>query len=82
MIVAQFDNLVYNAVLETYKEKVLKDVDWLFSQDKNRWWFTVYNILFIFLREVSRMTADRYRHARQNFGPKVIDDGIRLHRHN
>ncbi|CAG1978015.1 unnamed protein product [Fusarium graminearum] len=70
MIVAQFDNLVYNAVLETYKEKVLKDVDWLFSQDKNRWWFTVYNILFIFLREVSRMTADRYRHARQNFGPK------------
>ncbi|EKJ79201.1 hypothetical protein FPSE_00512, partial [Fusarium pseudograminearum CS3096] len=70
MIVAQFDNLVYNAVLETYKDKVLKDVDWLFSQDKNRWWFTVYNILFIFLREVSRMTADRYRHARQNFGPK------------
>ncbi|GKU19846.1 unnamed protein product [Fusarium langsethiae] len=70
MIVAQFDNLVYNWVLETYKEKLLRDVDWLFSQDKNRWWFTIYTILFILLREVSRMTADRYRHARDNFGPQ------------
>lgn len=73
MIVAQFDNLVFNAVLEIYKERLLRDIDWLFSQDKNRWWFTIYNIIFILLREVSRMTADRYRHARDNFGPKVSD---------
>ncbi|CEI65960.1 unnamed protein product [Fusarium venenatum] len=70
MIVAQFDNLVYNWVLEIYKEKLLRDVDWLFSQDKNRWWFTMYTVVFILLRESSRMTADRYRHARDNFGPK------------
>ncbi|KAL3607338.1 hypothetical protein FPOAC2_02321 [Fusarium poae] len=70
MIVAQFDNLVYNWVLETFKEKLLRDVDWLFSQDKNRWWFTMYTVVFILLRESSRMTADRYRHARENFGPK------------
>ncbi|RFN54766.1 hypothetical protein FIE12Z_940 [Fusarium flagelliforme] len=68
MLVAQFDNLVYNAVLETYREKLLRDLDWLFSQDKRRWWFTIYVIVFILLREVSRMTADRYRHARENFG--------------
>ncbi|RGP66869.1 hypothetical protein FLONG3_8700 [Fusarium longipes] len=71
MIVAQFDCLVYNGVLEIYKERLLRDVDWLFSQDKNRWWFTIYLVLFILLREVSRMTADRYRHARDNFGPKL-----------
>jgi len=71
MLVAQFDNLVYNAVLETYREKLLRDLDWLFSQDKRRWWFTIYVIVFILLREVSRMTADRYRHARENFGTMV-----------
>ncbi|KAF4968712.1 hypothetical protein FSARC_3929 [Fusarium sarcochroum] len=42
MVVAQFDNLNYNEVLERYKEKLLKDIDWLFGQDKNRWWFTIY----------------------------------------
>ncbi|KAF5663239.1 hypothetical protein FHETE_7619 [Fusarium heterosporum] len=70
MIVAQFDNLNYNGVLERYKEKLLKDIDWLFSQDKSRWWFTIYLIIFILLRETSRMTADRYRHARANHGSK------------
>ncbi|KAF4986102.1 hypothetical protein FGRMN_10986 [Fusarium graminum] len=70
MIVAQFDNLNYNGVLERYKEKLLKDIDWLFNQDKSRWWFTIYLIIFILLREASRMTADRYRHARANHGSK------------
>ncbi|KAH7178705.1 hypothetical protein DER46DRAFT_622278 [Fusarium sp. MPI-SDFR-AT-0072] len=68
MIVAQFDTLNYNEVLERYKEKLLRDIDWLFSQDKNRWWFTIYLVVFILLREASRMTADRYRHARANYG--------------
>ncbi|KAM0440439.1 hypothetical protein ACHAQK_005846 [Fusarium lateritium] len=71
MIVAQFDTLNYNAVLERYKEKLLKDIDWLFSQDKSRWWFTIYLIVFVLLREASRMTADRYRHARANHGSKL-----------
>ncbi|KAF5018826.1 hypothetical protein F66182_9189 [Fusarium sp. NRRL 66182] len=71
MVVAQFDNLNYHGVLERYKEKLLKDVDWLFSQDKSRWWFTIYLVVFILLREASRMTADRYRHARANYGPKL-----------
>ncbi|EMT66167.1 hypothetical protein FOC4_g10006557 [Fusarium odoratissimum] len=71
MIVAQFDTLNYNEVLERYKEKLLRDIDWLFSQDKNRWWFTVYLVVFILLREASRMTADRYRHARANYGSSV-----------
>ncbi|KAF4457374.1 hypothetical protein F53441_703 [Fusarium austroafricanum] len=71
MIVAQFDNLNYNEVLERYKEKLLRDVDWLFNQDKKRWWFTIYLIVFILLREASRMTADRYRHARANYGSKL-----------
>ncbi|KAM0249298.1 hypothetical protein ACHAP5_002950 [Fusarium lateritium] len=71
MIVAQFDTLNYNGVLERYKEKLLKDIDWLFSQDKSRWWFTIYLIVFVLLREASRMTADRYRHARANHGSKL-----------
>ncbi|KAF9776451.1 hypothetical protein IL306_005359 [Fusarium sp. DS 682] len=71
MIVAQFDTLVYNEVLERYKEKLLRDIDWLFNQDKKRWWFTVYLVVFILLREGSRMTADRYRHARANYGSKL-----------
>ncbi|KAM0354307.1 hypothetical protein ACHAPU_001351 [Fusarium lateritium] len=73
MIVAQFDTLNYNGVLERYKEKLLKDIDWLFSQDKSRWWFTIYLITFILLREASRMTADRYRHARANHGSKLAE---------
>lgn len=71
MVVAQFDTLNYNEVLERYKEKLLRDIDWLFSQDKNRWWFTIYLVVFILLREASRMTADRYRHARANYGSSV-----------
>ncbi|KAF5558292.1 hypothetical protein FNAPI_5163 [Fusarium napiforme] len=71
MVVAQFDTLNYNEVLERYKEKLLRDIDWLFSQDKNRWWFTIYLVVFILLREASRMTADRYRHARANYGSRL-----------
>ncbi|KAF5588430.1 hypothetical protein FPCIR_7188 [Fusarium pseudocircinatum] len=71
MVVAQFDTLNYNEVLERYKEKLLRDIDWLFSQDKNRWWFTIYLVIFILLREASRMTADRYRHARANYGSSL-----------
>ncbi|KAF5974546.1 hypothetical protein FBULB1_7770 [Fusarium bulbicola] len=70
MVVAQFDTLNYNEILERYKEKLLRDIDWLFSQDKNRWWFTIYLVVFILLREASRMTADRYRHARANYGSR------------
>ncbi|KAF5720169.1 hypothetical protein FMUND_4318 [Fusarium mundagurra] len=83
MVVAQFDSLNYNGVLERYKEKLLRDIDWLFSQDKNRWWFTIYLVVFILLREASRMTADRYRHARANYGSSLrysIPDFVeRLH---
>ncbi|KAF5543128.1 hypothetical protein FPHYL_11342 [Fusarium phyllophilum] len=71
MIVAQFDALNYNEILERYKEKLLRDIDWLFSQDKNRWWYTTYLVVFILLREASRMTADRYRHARANYGSSL-----------
>ncbi|KAM0230124.1 hypothetical protein ACHAPO_009491 [Fusarium lateritium] len=70
MVVAQFDPLVCSCILDIYKDKLLRDVDWLFNQDKNRWWFAMYTVVFNLLREASRMTADRYRHARENFGPK------------
>ncbi|KAF4464901.1 hypothetical protein FALBO_8256 [Fusarium albosuccineum] len=73
MIVAQFDNLNYVWVLERYKNKLLKDIDWLMSQNLNnpRWWFTTYLIIFILLREASEMSADRYRHARANYGERL-----------
>lgn len=71
MIVAQFDTLNYVWVLERFKNKLLRDIDWLLLQNDNRWWFTLYLIVFILLREASLMTLDRYRHARANFGSKV-----------
>ncbi|UPL01846.1 hypothetical protein LCI18_012780 [Fusarium solani-melongenae] len=71
MIVAQFDTLNYVWVLERFKNKLLRDIDWLLLQKGNRWWFTLYLILFILLREASLMTLDRYRHARANFGSKL-----------
>ncbi|WAO95186.1 Zn(2)-C6 fungal-type domain-containing protein [Fusarium falciforme] len=71
MIVAQFDTLNYVWVLERFKNKLLRDIDWLLLQKDNRWWFTLYLIVFILLREASVMTLDRYRHARANFGSKL-----------
>ncbi|KAJ4320671.1 hypothetical protein N0V84_005735 [Fusarium piperis] len=71
MIVAQFDTLNYVWVLERYKNKLLRDIDWLLLQNHPRWWFTLYLILFIVLREASLITLDRYRHARANFGSKL-----------
>ncbi|RSL73682.1 hypothetical protein CEP54_000205 [Fusarium duplospermum] len=68
MIVAQFDTLNYVWVLERYKNKLLRDVDWLLLQNKSRWWLTLYIIVFILLREASWVSLDRYRHARANFG--------------
>ncbi|RSM08092.1 hypothetical protein CDV31_008305 [Fusarium ambrosium] len=67
MIVAQFDTLNYVWVLERYKNKLLRDIDWLLLRNKGRWWFAVYLIVFILLREASWVSLDRYRHARQNF---------------
>lgn len=71
MIVAQFDTLNFVWVLERFKNKLLRDIDWLLLQNDNRWWFTLYLVMFILLREATEMTMDRYRHARANFGSKV-----------
>ncbi|KAF4978427.1 hypothetical protein FZEAL_5191 [Fusarium zealandicum] len=76
MVVAQFDNLNYVWVLERYKNKLLRDVDWLLNQGNPRWWFTIYIVLFILLREASWMTKDRYRHARANYGSKVSSPSL------
>ncbi|KAM5356615.1 hypothetical protein ACJ41O_003261 [Fusarium nematophilum] len=73
MVVAQFDSLNYVWVLERYKERLMADMEWLLSQNNPRWWFIIYLVLFILLREASYMTADRYRHARANHGSKVTN---------
>ncbi|KAI8713511.1 Zn(2)-C6 fungal-type domain-containing protein [Fusarium sp. LHS14.1] len=71
MIVAQFDTLNYVWVLERFRNKLVRDIDWLLLQKDRRWWFTLYLIVFILLRESSLMSLDRYRHARENFGCKL-----------
>ena len=71
MIVAQFDSINYTRLLDIYGKKVLKSLENCILENQPRWWFTIYLVLFIILREASWITEDRYRHARANCGQQV-----------
>ncbi|CAM1502687.1 Fc.00g074630.m01.CDS01 [Cosmosporella sp. VM-42] len=70
MIVAQFDNVNYKLLVH-YREKVLKSLEDVIITSNSTRWLTVYVILFIFLRQASDVSNDRYRHARDNYGDKI-----------
>ncbi|KJZ77239.1 hypothetical protein HIM_03560 [Hirsutella minnesotensis 3608] len=71
MIVAQFDSINHNRVLTKYGRRVLQGLENLIFRNQSRWWWTIYLCVFILLREASFISADRYRHARNNCGARV-----------
>lgn len=71
MIVAQFDSINHTRVLVKYGRLVLHGLEGYIFRNQGRWWWTIYLCVFILLREASFISADRYRHARNNCGAKV-----------
>ncbi|KAH7141257.1 hypothetical protein B0J13DRAFT_55377 [Dactylonectria estremocensis] len=71
MIIAQFDNLNYLRILQKYRSRVLSQLFTCMAQPRSKWWFTIYMIFFIVLREASWNSQDRRRHARANFGTRL-----------
>lgn len=71
MILAQFDSINTTKLLTKYARRVLTGLEVYMTSSQSRWWWTVYLSVFILLREASFISADRYRHARNNHGAKV-----------
>ncbi|UKZ58255.1 hypothetical protein TrVGV298_012122 [Trichoderma virens] len=71
MILAQFDSINYTRILSKYGKFVLGELESLMSRNQPEFFFLVYACLFILLREASWTSADRYRHARNNYGQSV-----------
>ena len=71
MIIAQFDSINSTRMLNIYGRKVLRDLEAYVFRNQSTWWWTIYLCFFIFLREASWISGDRYRHARAVFGTKV-----------
>ncbi|PHH63196.1 hypothetical protein CDD81_6247 [Ophiocordyceps australis] len=72
MVTAQFDSIIHKQILSKYGRRVLQDLEVLIFSNKRCYWWSIYVCVFIFLREASFITADRYRHARSNFGTKQL----------
>lgn len=71
MLVAQFDSINHIKVLSKYGRKVLHDLETFIFRNQSPYWWTIYLCIFILLHEASRLSADRYRHARNNYGGRV-----------
>ncbi|KAL7941349.1 hypothetical protein V8C42DRAFT_355650 [Trichoderma barbatum] len=71
MILAQFDSINHTRLLSKYGKVVLSELESLMSRYQPQYFYLVYTCLFILLREASWMSADRYRHARNNYGRSV-----------
>ncbi|PHH67739.1 hypothetical protein CDD80_562 [Ophiocordyceps camponoti-rufipedis] len=70
MIVAQFDSINHTRILSRYGRFVLQDLESFVFRNQPRWWWTIYLCVFILLSGSSFVSADRYRHARDNHGTK------------
>ncbi|TWU77659.1 hypothetical protein ED733_008160 [Metarhizium rileyi] len=68
MILAQFDSINHSKLLCKYGHKVLRDLELFIFRNQSLFWWPIYLTVFILLHEASFMSADRYRHARNNFG--------------
>jgi len=81
MILAQFDSINHTKLLSKYGRKVLQDLEGFVFRNQGRWWWAIYLCVFILLHEASFISADRYRHARNNLGtrfrysiPKFVEE--------
>jgi hypothetical protein len=71
MVLAQFDSITHSTILKEKGKSVLKGLEDLMTQTSPQFFFTIYACSFILLHEASRMSKDRYRHARENHGKHV-----------
>lgn len=71
MILAQIDSINYTKLLSVHGKAVTKHLEFLYMQNQQCLWYTLYIVTFILLREASHQSLDRYRHARENHGAKV-----------
>lgn len=73
MILAQFDSINHTKLLSKYGHKVLRDLETFIFHNQSSFWWPIYLCVFILLHEASVISADRYRHARNNFGGRVCN---------
>lgn len=75
IIVAQFDSINHTKLLSKYGHRVLRSLESFIFRNQSTFWWTIYLCVFILLHEASWLSADRYRHARHNFGGRVSRQG-------
>lgn len=71
MVLAQFDSITYSKGLNVFGGIFIREMETLMARNHKKYWFTTYISLFVLLSEASWITRDRYRHARQLYGPTV-----------
>ncbi|KAH6889703.1 hypothetical protein B0T10DRAFT_548261 [Thelonectria olida] len=71
MIVAQFDNVNCAKIIPKYRKRVIGILDILIFQGNPQSWYILFVTLFVILREATWTSADRYRHARHNYGSSI-----------
>ncbi|KAI5458503.1 hypothetical protein BGZ63DRAFT_456339 [Mariannaea sp. PMI_226] len=72
IITAQIDNVHSVVVLDKYRNRVMHILESLITRGNPRSWFIIFITIVIMLRESAWTSADRYRHARQNYGAADI----------
>ncbi|KAG5919132.1 hypothetical protein E4U42_006603 [Claviceps africana] len=70
MLDAQLDSINQHKVLSKYSRKVLRELEKCIYRNQSSYWWTIYICTFILLHQASCVTADRYRHARNEYGAK------------
>lgn len=66
IIIAQIDMFNTLRILQPLRKFVLDHLQRLVLSNKPKSWFTIYLSIFILLHDCSIISADRYRHARDN----------------
>ncbi|KAI1076678.1 hypothetical protein F5B20DRAFT_584098 [Whalleya microplaca] len=69
MVTAQFDSLAYETILAPQRKLVLEGLSKMMQSQDQQYFFTIYLTVFMLLHEVSAISADRRRHARDNRSP-------------
>ncbi|KAG5940973.1 hypothetical protein E4U53_007511 [Claviceps sorghi] len=71
MLIAQLDGINHNRLLFKYGHEVLRDLESCMFRNQAGHWWTIYLCTFILLHEATWLSADQYRHARNNYGAKI-----------
>ncbi|KAJ9134634.1 hypothetical protein NKR23_g10060 [Pleurostoma richardsiae] len=66
LVVAQFNSIYITCYLMPLSALILKQLEAMFKSKAMNHWFTIFLSTFILLYEISHISEDRYRYARQN----------------